>query len=261
MLVEDETDTILRLDAATGKELGRVADVSGMIVKGGLIAVRDLKRSDRPAIRLLDASLAEKARFPLQERAAAFCLEGKRLAVLENGHESPTETRIPLKDAPPALKGLARLEFQQKNDGRAAWLRHFDTEGKKEPRVHRLWFTSDSDGTRLAMDGESVLVFNRADACARIDGEGKAGMFGTGERSMQSLATDGKSLLVGGRSGGSTGTMEKRLPFALDELPGQAEFVGGWAMQADGSAWGVTTAWRVFRVGKDGKAGKAVAIP
>ncbi|MBY0232442.1 MAG: hypothetical protein K2W96_24455 [Gemmataceae bacterium] len=261
LLVEDETDALLRLDAETGKETGRVADASGMLVAGNLVAVRDLKRPDRPAVRLLDAAtLAEKARFPLTERASAFAFsaDGKRLAVLEGGHESPTEKRIPLRDAPPALKGLARLEFQQKHDGRASWLRVFDVPGTKELRAHRLWYVSDSDGTRLALDGESALVFNRADACARIDGDGKAAMFGTGERSVQALASDGRSLLVGGRAGGSSGALVgKRQPFSLDELPGQAEFVGGWAILPDGSAWGVTTAWRVFRVGKDGTAGKA----
>ena len=265
LLVEEETDTVRRIDAGTGKEQGRLADASGLTLSptGDLVAVRDGKRADLPGIRLLDsATLALKALLPLTERASAFVFsaDGKRLAVLENGHRT-TERKIPLSETPMALKGLARWDFQQRNDGRGAWFRVFETASGKEVRKHELWYTSDSEGTRLAWVGEQVAVLNRFDSCARIAVGGAATMFQTGQRSMQSLASEGKIVWIGGRAGGSSGPLDgKRTAFVLDVLPGQAEFVGGWTTLADGSAYGVTTAWRVFRLGKDGKAGKTAAV-
>ena len=190
-----------------------MADVSGMTLSpsGDLLAVRDLKRPDRPGVRVLDAaSLEEKWRLSLAERASAFSFsaDSKRLAVLEGGHETTEEKRTPLRETPEALKGLARQEFQQKNDGRRAWLHVCDVLEGKTMRRTSLWYTSDSDSTRLTLAGEQVTILNQADTCARVGADGAVTMFALGERSIQTLATDGKGVFIGGRAGGSRGPLD-----------------------------------------------------
>ncbi len=256
LLVEDELDTLRRIDIESGKELGRVADVSGLLVSpsGDVVAVRDLARPDKPSLRLLSADrLEDVGRCTLSEKAAAFAFtgDGKRLVVLESSHEGE-EKRVPLADTPPALKGLARLAFQQQNDGRSAWLRTFDVPSGKEAARVRSWYTSDSDSSVIAPSEDGVWVVNRTNVAARIDAKGVISLSEVGERGPHAalFTADGKTLWQGGRAGGTSGPPgPKREAFALDELPGQAELVTRLTRRGE-AVYGVTTAFRVFRVEK-----------
>jgi hypothetical protein len=85
-------------------------------------------------------------------------------------------------------------------------------------------------------------------------------LFQVGERGplTSAFSADGKTLWVGGRTGGTFGPVRGKFePFALDELPGQAEFVTRLVVRGP-VTFGVTTAFRVFRVEK--KAMKAAAV-
>jgi DNA-binding beta-propeller fold protein YncE len=264
LLVEDETNTLQRVEVASGKVTGRMSEVSGLLASpaGDVVLVRDERSIVRPALRLLDFHLDEQARYEQTERASAFTFDavGKRVYVLESSHDTDTEKRVPFGDAPAALTGLERLRFQQENDGRASFLRTYEL-GGKEVRPRRLWYTSDSDSTRLHAVGDVIHVVNRGNVCARIDPGGEITLYQTAERINQAVAAspDGKVVVVGGRAGG-TWEGAKRVPFALDELPGQAELVTALAVRADGTAWGGTTAFRLFRIGRDGKVEKVIAV-
>src|SRR5437868_6789068 len=92
----------------------------------------------------LAAGGANRAAYVLD----AFAPDGKRVLVLEQSHETADEKRVPAADMPPALRGLAREEFRQRNDGRASRFRVLDLAGKEE-RLSLLWYASDSDSTGL----------------------------------------------------------------------------------------------------------------
>lgn len=264
LLVEDETNTVQRVEVASGKVTARLANVSGLLASpaGDAVLVRDERSIVRPALRLLDFHLDEQTRYELTERASAFTFDagGKRVYVLESSHDTDTEKRVPFGDAPAKLTGLERLRFQQENDARSSFLRTYEV-GGKELLPRRLWYTSDSDSTRLHVAGDVVHVLNRGNVCARIEPGGEITLYQTAERINQAVAAspDGKVVLVGGRAGG-TWEGPRRVPFVLDELPGQAELVSAFAVRPDGTAWGVTTAYRLFRVGRDGKVEKVVAV-
>lgn len=264
LLVEDETDTLRLLDAESGKEKGKLVDVNGLLLSpgGDLVAVRDLRRTDRPALRLLSAStLKDVGTCLLTERAAAFAFspDGKSLVVLEDGHNSD-ENIVPLNKVPESLKGLARLEYQQKNDGRSSWLRTFQAPTGKEASRVEVWYTTGSLSTSIQPAAEGVYVINRVNLCALVGAKGAVALFQVGERGplASAFSPDGKTLWLGGRSGGTYGPARgKQEPFALDELPGQAEFVTRLAVRGP-VTYGVTTAFRVFRVEK--RATRAVAV-
>ncbi|MFO0927994.1 MAG: hypothetical protein U0736_13290 [Gemmataceae bacterium] len=49
-------------------------------------------------------------------------------------------------------------------------------------------------------------------------------------------------------------------PFTLDPLPGQNEFFTRFVVADDGSAWGVTTAYRLIHFGADGKIDRVIPV-
>jgi hypothetical protein len=267
VLVEDETGLVRLLDAATGKEAARVAGVSRMAVsrRAGLVAVRAPDTADGAALRLLSlADLSDKGRVALPEgpSAYAFDAEGKRLVVLGKG-VAGDEPRVPFADAPANLRGLARLAYQQRHDGYVAHLRTFDVASGKLLRQQKLWYTSDSPSTLLAPSGDGVRVCNLGNVCARVAADGTVTLFQTDVRINYALgaSADGKHLLAGSVGEGTAGPPAgRRVRFELPALPGRSEVLNGFAVRPGGATWGVTSAFRVFQVGADGKLGKTAAV-
>jgi hypothetical protein len=267
LIVEDETDRLRLLDVATGKDLLRVTGVEGMVVsrRAGLLAVRDVVEGEKARLRLLSLDdLGGKGIIEMPDRPSAWTFggEGKRLVVLSRSQPGE-EKRVAVADTPAELKGLARAVFQQKHDGYESWLRLFDLEGKVL-RQTRLWYTSDSDSTLLVQAAETTYVFNRGNICARIGPDGKIVPFQTQQRLNQGLGAseDGKYLLTGGFAEGTHGPVAgpKRVGFEIDALAGQAELFSRFAVLADGSAYGVTTGFRLVKIGKEGRIEKVQAV-
>jgi hypothetical protein len=75
-------------------------------------------------------------------------------------------------------------------------------------------------------------------------------------------SADGKVLVCGGMREGLYGPLEgvARVKFTIDALPGWPEHFAGFAVAADGTAYGVTSAFRVVRIGKDGKVMKVAPV-
>jgi hypothetical protein len=265
LVVEDETDRLRLLELPAGKELARVDNVSHMLVHpaGELLVVRDTLRPTQ--LRLLALStLEEKGRLPLVDRPAAVAFEpdGKRLLVLSKGVPGE-EKRVPFKDAPPELKGLARVEFQQKHDGYESYLRTLDLQTQKVVRGVRLWYTSDSDSTVLLRLGTAVAVYNRGNVCARIAADGAVTLFRTDLHFNHAIgaSADGKHLFLGGMAEGWLGPPEggRGVHFELPPLPGQDEFLARFAARG-GGAYAVTTAFRAVKIDGAGRVEKVVAV-
>jgi hypothetical protein len=266
LIVEDESDRLRLLDPATGKEIAKVEGVSGMVVsrRAGLVAVRDLLKVDKPSLRLLSLDdLAEKGRIAVVTRPAAyhFTDSGKRLVVLSKGL-SGEEKRIRPAEIPVSLAGLAREAFRQRHDGYHSYLTTFDVADGKVLAQQKLWYTSDSDSTVVVPAGKETFLFNRVNFCARIAG-GKITLFSTSLRFNQAIGVseDGKHLQLGGMAEGTSGPVEgRRVSFEIAPLPGQAELFTRFGVLEDGSAYGVTTGYRLVKIGRNGRVEKVVAV-
>jgi hypothetical protein len=168
------------------------------------------------------------------------------------------------KGIPRALTGLAREEFRLKNDGQVSTLRTLEVSSRKVLRERTLWYTSDSDTTLLAVAGDVTWVLNFGNVCARIAADGTTKLFATDLVFNHGLGAsgDGKVLVAGGLRAGSYGPPEggKRVAFAIDRLPGAAEYFAAFAVPAGGGAYGVTSASRVVRLSKEGKVEKVVPV-
>lgn len=266
LLAEDEADVLRVLEVATGKPLARRADVAGLVLapKGGRLAVRDAAEPGANRLFFLDAAdLKEKGRCELAHRpvAWAFDADGKTVAVLETSRAN-AEARVPLADVPRELAGLARLAYRQKNDGLGASLVTVEVPSGKAAGKAELWYTSDSDSTALFRTDETTYVLNRGNLCARVAAGGTA-LFETPLTINHALAVsgDGKQLWAGGLGRGTVGPLAggPAVTFELPALPGQGELITAFAPRG-GRAWAATSAFRVARVGKDGKVEKVAAV-
>jgi hypothetical protein len=268
LLAVDDGDTLHWLDPAAGQAIAKREQSSGLALTpaGDLAAIRDLTFNLGTRIRFLaTADRAEKGRLEMRDRLAAFTFtaDGKELVVLTLSRAGD-EKRVPPADVPKNLHGLARREFIQRNDGRVAELRRFEVPSGKPLRDQTLWYTSDSDSTLLIAAGELVYVLNFGNVCARVTAAGTVTLFQTDLLFNHGLgaSADGKVLAAGGLAEGSLGPPHggKRIPFTIQALPGRSEYFARFAVRPDGSAYGVTSSFRLARIGKDGKVEKLVPV-
>ena len=266
LVIEDETDTLHLMDTSTGKVLAKLANMNGMLADavGDQLLVRDLSEPEKPRLRRLStAKLEDRGRIDLEGRAAAFTLDatGKRIVVL--GASQPgDEKRVPVKEVPRELTGLARWTFRLKYDGLVSQFYTIDLATGKIGERTKLWYTSDSENTIVVPAGKTTYVLNRVNICAKIVGE-KIDLFATPDRVNYALgiSPDGKTLLTGGMGTGTHGPVEgNRVRFEVETLPGPAEMFTRFAVRNDGSAVGVTSAFRIVRISHDGKVEKVAAV-
>lgn len=268
LLVGDEIDQLHLLDLATGKVVAKVAKAGGFaaLPSANLVVTRDLEALDKPRLRFLAlATLADVGEAELPDRPVAWRIDpsGKRLLVLGGGKRGD-EPVVPATEVPRDLRGLALWTFRQKNDGQESVLYDVDVATGKVVAQAKSWYTSDFDSTHLARVGGVTYVFNRVNQCAKVGPKGETTMFETGQLVNHALATsaDGKVLYTGALGGGSVGPVEggARAAFKLEELPGQSEFVNRFAVLDDGSAWAVTSAYRLLKVSRTGRVEKSVPV-
>jgi hypothetical protein len=198
-------------------------------------------------------------------RLSVFGLSGdgsRLVALTRSDTKSGTEKKVPWSQIPKDLKGQARKEFIQKNDGRVSKLLVFEVPSGKLLSSADLWFTSDSS-TILLVQGDLTYVINYSNVCARITAKGETTIFEAGSIHYgRGISHDRKTFLVGGLRDGTYVTIEglQKLKFGLDKLPGWPEYFAGFTFQADGTGWGVTSACRLVKISKKGAILKAKAI-
>lgn len=267
LIVADDADSLHFYDLDTLKNVAHVEGVRSptFAPAADLIAVRPTRSAAPSAIRLLSAiDGSEKGVLEFKDRLAAFTLaaDGKKLVILTLGQESD-ERRVPLSETPRALAGLARLEYQQRHDGLTSFLRTVEVPSGKVVKELKLWYTSESESTRLTLAGLTTVVTNFSNVCARISEDGETKLFTTNVVFNYAVGSsvDGKVLVVGGLREGIVALPEgKQARFTLDALPGADEFVTGFSVGPGGTILGVTTSYRLFRLARDGKLEKIVPV-
>jgi WD40 repeat protein len=265
LAIEDDADVIRLLDLEKGKEVARTLWVAGMVAGPGRVLVQDTGLVSKGVLRIYSlADLKELARLELPYRPAAYTFadSGKKLVILSYSEEGE-EKKVPPTEVPTELTGLARLTFRQKYDGLESMLEVRELATGDTVKKQRLWYTSDSDSTVLSRVGEVTFALNRANVCARIAADGTK-LFQTGLFVNHGLgiSPDGKRLVAGGSGEGFWGQIDGGRPvkFTVDALPGQAEYFSRFAVRDDGTAYGVTSAFRVVKISTEGKVERVAAV-
>jgi WD40 repeat protein len=266
LAVEDDADGLQLFDLEKGKAVARMTDVAGLVPGTDRVLVRDAGIVSKGILRVYSLTdLKEVARLDLPYRPAAYTFAdaGKQVVILSYS-EKGTEKYVPATEVPIELTGLERLTFRQRYDGLESLLEVRELASGKVLKQQRLWYTSDSDSTILARVGETTFVLNRTNICARIAADGETTLFRTDLFLNQGMGVspDGKILVAGGLEAGTWGPIEggRAVKFAIDPLPGQAEYFSRFEVRDDGTAFGVTTAFRVVKIGKDAKVEKVMAV-
>ena len=189
---------------------------------------------------------------------------GKRLAVLSEPTKSDKEKKVEWSKIPKELKGAARKEFVQKNDGYVSTLTIYEVPSGKELAKHDLWYSSRKNSTELILTDGAVYSINYDNACAKIDDKGEVTVFEieTGYNYGIGVSDDRTVFLAGGLRDAAYVTVDglKSVKLKLDPIPGWPEYFERFTFTADGTGYGVTSAFRLIKISKEGKVEKTVPV-
>lgn len=224
--------------------------------RGGLVHLNSMK----------DGSNIGQIKLQPKERVAAmgFSADGKKLAVLLQGEKSPDEPEVRSNDIPKDLRGIAREDFRMHNDGRVSTYRVFEVPSGKQLSESKTFFTLNSG--QIAVDDKGMTILGYSRHGLRINVEGKGNLFTT-QNSFNyglGLSPDGSLWLSGGLANYSltaNPALTNKGKGRLDRLPSWPEYFKGFSATADNKTiYGATTAYRVVKIGGDGKLIKAAPV-
>ena len=268
-LVAEDTDGTLHLiDAKDWKTLKKEAKAGKMSAARQADLAAGLnpeyKGQSIQFLSMTDLGVKGKVTFAPGEKVAGLGLdlEGARLAVLlepVNDDSEPKGGKTPAE-----LKGLAAEEFRLKNDGRTSRLLVFKVPDGSKVSEHKLYYSPSPVGTEILFQRDNVLVVNYSNLNARIDPKGEVTLFQLDNTFNYGIgfSADQKILLTGGLADGTytkVGELAKTR-FQPDRLPGWPEYFKSFALAADGTAYGATSAYRVIKINPGGGFDKSFPV-
>lgn len=186
--------------------------------------------------------------------------DGSRIVGLTRAADTDGEKK---KTAPSNLKGVDKLRFEQQNDGKNAEFVTFDGSGAETGRT-ATWFSSTSPLDLIAV-GDATLAVGYRNVNAEIAEDGASAEIFRTQNSFNygigySAAND--RLLTGGLADGTMMKLSDRstTKFSIDKIGGWPEYFEGFAIAADGTAYGGTTAYRLVKIGPDGTVDMVVPV-
>ena len=260
LAVTDTSGEVLLFDTSNWKQRAAISARGAVAyaAETGLVAGSDKSNKSVSIFSMNDGKEIRKLELPAGANVAnlGFSADGKRLAVIlkatDGGEEKVANNAIP-KD----LKGLARDEFVLKNDGKRSELLVFDTASGKLLSKVASYYSLDNDAV-VYFDGDAVLSVNYRNINARFAPDGNAALFATanGFNYGTGVSPDQKLLLSGGLRSFSVTKPDgsNQAKGQLSKLPGWPEYFKGFSVTADGKTiYGATTAYRIAKIGPDGK--------
>jgi len=272
IVIEDDKNTVHFLRADTLKAVAMVKDTSYVSVCRSADLVAGARGGGwRGAQAVCILSLndgSEKAKMDLpdgtQVNRVALSPDGHRLAVLTREFKND-ETVVKRDQQPKDLKGTAASEYRMKHDGKGSKLLIYEAPSGKLLQTHDLWYTSSHRNTTLLFDGQTAVVFNYNSVNAKIETDGSIELFGAGGLAYgRGVSPDAKAFLKGGMGplGGVHVTVKdlKTKRFRIKAIKGWPEYFAGFAFHTDGSAYGVTSCFRIVKLSKEAKVERVVPV-
>ncbi|MCU0722231.1 MAG: hypothetical protein MUC63_01185 [Planctomycetes bacterium] len=267
LVLEDDEETARIYDTKEWKVVAQVAKAGALSAApaADLMAVleEDWEKPKVVFLSLTDGSRKGFAQVP--EVSVAFALdgEGKKLAVLTSGKEEG-EKKLEEDQKPKDIEGLKEKEWYQKNNGETSQLLLFEVPSGKPLGSFKLWFTTYSSNAEIVVAGDFVYVLTYDNACAKIDAKGEITLFETANSYNygRGVSVDRKVFLTGGLRDATYTVVDglKQIKFDVDALPGWPEYFEGFTALPDGTAYAVTSSFRLVKINKDGQVEKTVAV-
>ncbi|MCU0722740.1 MAG: hypothetical protein MUC63_03860 [Planctomycetes bacterium] len=259
LVVEDDDETLFLLDTAEWKtvlSVPKTGYVSCAPLADCLAAYRQERASSIVFLSMTDGK--QLGSVPLTEKVAALGLspDGKKCVVLTESKKEG-EDAVAYKDIPADVKGFDKNVFQQKHDGRTCTFLAFEAPSGAKVSEAKLWFTTSLSRSLVAVREDAAYVFNYDNENAKIAFDGTTTLFPTqnGFNYGLGFSADQTCFLSGGLRDGTRGSIDgsNQVKFQLDRLQGWPEYFEGFGFHADGTGYGVTSAFRLVKLDKDGK--------
>ncbi|NUN49114.1 MAG: hypothetical protein HUU15_09840 [Candidatus Brocadiae bacterium] len=265
LFLEDDEETVHVYETAGWTETLTVADCGEIQAapEGDLLVA--IGSRPKPSVRFLSLSDgSDRGRVEVEGRIALVGIDpaGKTAFVLHDPAADAAEPKADRAAMPKDLKRAGQAEWQQRNDGQMATIRWIDVAGLKATGDAKLWYTARSGAHAFVRDGVATVV-TYEDLCARITAKGEVSTFEvTGSYNYGRGSSGDRTWIAGGglRHGALLGPDGAARKFEVDALPGWPEYWGGFTFGPDGTCWGVTSAFRLVRISKDGKVEKTVPV-
>ena len=267
LLVQDSDGVVHFLDSKDFKKLSEHEDLDkmSMAAQADIAAGLDSNYQGN-AVRFFstqDGTELGKVLFAKGDSVNCFGLNttGDTVAVLMNGKTDAAEKKLSYSDIPKDLKGVARDEFSQKNDGKTAVFATFKVPSGEKIAEHKLFFTSNANA-RILFDDSDALVVNYSNDNARIKSDGTVEMFELGNSYNYGigLSPDQSTILTGGLRNGSITIVDgmKGVSFRVQKLPGWPEYFKGFCADGNGAIYASTSGYRVIKLNSQGRVEKEV---
>lgn len=264
LLVEDTDTTVHFVNTQTWteeKEQKNAGYVSRAL-KADICAVLSASK-EVSFISMTDAAPKGKITFDKDIAAFAINLEGTKLAVVSKEEKDESEKAVASADIPKDLKGIARREFERRNDGKTSTLAFFEVPSGKELSRTKTYYTTSAGATGF-FAGEEFVIVNYSNENIKLNAKGDGAMFEL-QNSYNygiGISRDYQFIGTGGLSNGTYTKVEgmNMKAFNIDKLPGWPEYFKGFAFGPDGTAYGITSSYRLVKIKTDGLVEKTVPI-
>jgi len=297
LVVEDEKEQLYFLDAQTlaSKHTIKETGYISTCINNNLLAGVAGKYNNREIHVLSLSDGSELAKIPLPEKTQVAALsvspDCQQVVVLSKSRKSDSEEKRKPKD----LKGLAKSEFMQKHDGNIATLFRYNIETGEQLSILDLNYTSSLGSTSILVAGSDIVIFNYNNVNVIINSAGEEKYFAAGNLGYgRGIAPDHQAFLIGGMREASyvrlgkpkltvlkldsfsslTNSIGEAMrnaakatiseddisQFKIDTLPGWPEYFAAFSFLADGSAYGVTSAFRIVHINPDGSVEKVLPV-
>lgn len=263
LLVADTDDTVHLHEASGWKKIVSVPSRHNLSVSIAANVFAGADRSYSPSAIIIhsmtDGKEVRRIAMPKDTRIAAtgFDPQGKRLAVLVGPIPSKDEPKLNYNQIPKDLKGPARVEFQQKNDGQISILRIYDATSGKLLSEGNTFYTMSSSTPLLVFDGDNVVMNNYSNTGAYVTPQGEVKLFRTNSGNYALSATADQKLMISGGLRDFAITSSNSLAGVkgeIDKLPGWPEYFKFFTAPAGNQVfYGATSAYRIFRLNAEGK--------
>lgn len=281
LAVSDTDGTLHLIETKDWKTKAKLKDKHRVVFSARNDLAASADRDHRASAIVVSSTVDGKDlfRLPLPKEMPVAALgispDGMKLAALLGANDDPSEPKVNFSDIPKDLKGLAKTDFQLRNDGKTSLVQIYDLKSGKLLSEKKVFFTMNATQS-VAVFIKGGVVFNEYSNQGfqmKDDGEGRLVQFDGSFLYGSGVSQDGKYIMAGnlrqfalidtGALDATTNTAEKLAGTlnSLNALPGWPEYFKGFDATANAKVfYGATSGYRVVMFGADGKVIKAEPI-
>ena len=262
LIIEDVKSTLYFLETGTWKVKAQFPNSGSFSAASQVDLVACLNSGSKKSViefrSMTDGASKGKIEYPGSVTIIGLSAKGDRLVTLAAGEKGQEEK----KPVPSDVSGFDRDVFSQKNDGEVSVMTEYEVPSGKQIRQQVVFYKPSIPKAILVGEKESLVVAYNG-LHAKWSGE-EITLFKVGNSYSYGaeVSLDRKVFVSGGLAAGDYVKAEDQsaVAFRNPPLPGWPEYFEGFGFAPDGTAYGVTTAYRLVVIDNQGQITKVVPI-